>query len=327
MAPQRRERNGPISDAGISLVEVEGLLKKFGNRTAVRGITLEVKAGGIVGLIGPDGAGKTTFLRLLMGLLPPTSGRVRIRGLDVLAARDRIRTFVGYMPQHFSLYSDLTVAENLRFFADLYGVARAEFALKKSRLLKFSGLASFQNRPAGKLSGGMQKKLALASNLLHTPELLLLDEPTTGVDPISRRELWDLLYQLNGKGMTLVVATPYMDEAQKCTHVGLMYAGRVLKYESPGTLIREMEEDILEVETDDSSARTALEDLPGLKTIYPYGGKLHLVLERGKGLPSAVGPEIRKRGIDVQALNKIPPSLEDVFLSLMKRTRGGAPDE
>lgn len=298
------------------MISVKDCHKQFGALAAVRGINLEIRAGEILGMIGPDGAGKTTFIRLLMGLLHPTTGKIRIMGTTALKSRDH----VGYMPQHFSLYPDLSVTENLRFFADLYGVGKQQFQLKKKQLLGFSGLGPFQDRLAGHLSGGMQKKLALASNLFHTPDVLFLDEPTTGVDPISRKELWDLLFRLNEEGMTLVVTTPYMDEAQKCNRVGLMYEGRILKCQPPEELIRDMEDDIIELVTEDLSARKVLQNISGLKNIYPYAGTLHLVLESGKGLPEILKKEIQKRGIPFSSIKKINPSLEDVFLSLMDRS-------
>ncbi len=195
----------------MTAVKIKSLTKKFNQLAAIDNISLEIDKGEIIGLIGPDGAGKTTFLRLLAGLLKPSSGSINLEGIDVAKNPQKIKEWIGYMPQHFSLYGDLNVSENLKFFADLYGVPSDKFKERKKELLRFSGLSPFEDRLARNLSGGMQKKLVLACNLFHTPEILLLDEPTTGVDPISRKELWDILFQLNNQGTTLLITTPYMD--------------------------------------------------------------------------------------------------------------------
>jgi len=272
-------------------VEIKNLTKKFDQLVAIDNISLEVEKGKIVGIIGPDGAGKTTFLRLCAGL--------------------------GYMPQHFSLYGDLTVAENLKFFADLFGVPKKKFQKRKDELLHFSGLTPFEERQGWNLSGGMQKKLALASNLFHTPEILLLDEPTTGVDPVSRRELWNLLFQLNKQGTTLFITTPYMDEAQKCHDVGFLYQGRLLSFKPPQSLIQEMKDEVVELATEQKQARELLRNIPGLKNIYPYGEALHLIFEPGEKAEERAKEFLEKHGIRVLSLKKIAPSFEDAFLTLV----------
>ncbi|OGK88731.1 MAG: ABC transporter ATP-binding protein, partial [Candidatus Rokubacteria bacterium GWF2_70_14] len=217
-------------------IEVERLSRRFGARTAVEGVDLDVARGEIFGLLGPNGAGKTTLLRLLAGLLDPTAGRATVLGLDVNRDATPLRQRIGYVSQEFTLYGTLTVEENLDFFADLHGVPGALGRSRKERLLAWSRLAPFRARRAGHLSGGMQKKLHLCSALIHEPEILLLDEPTAGVDPVSRRELWEILHDLVERGLTLVVATPYMDEAEQCHRVALMHQGRVIRSGPPEAL-------------------------------------------------------------------------------------------
>lgn len=299
-------------------LKVKNLTKNFDRVTAINALSLEVEKGAVIGIIGPDGAGKTTLLRLLTGLLKPSSGSVIVEGIDVGKNPKRVKDRIGYMPQHFSLYGDLTVSENLKFFAELYLVPKNTFRERRQELLHFSGLAPFEDRLAWQLSGGMQKKLALASNLLHTPQILFLDEPTTGVDPASRRELWDILFLLNSQGTTILITTPYMDEAQKCHQVGFLYEGRMLSFEPPQSLIQEMEEEILELLTDDARARELLRGLPGLKNIYPYGEALHLIFEPGKGEEEKTKEFLEKQGIRARSLKRIRPSFEDVFLALVE---------
>jgi len=301
----------------MSTVKVEDLTKKFNQLTAINHINLEVEKGKIIGLIGPDGGGKTTFLRLLVGLLAPTQGSILVDGVDVVKNPSQIKDRIGYMPQHFSLYGDLTVTENLKFFADLYGVSREKFAERKKELLDFSGLEPFEKQLARNLSGGMQKKLALASNLFHTPKILFLDEPTTGVDPVSRRELWHLLYELNKKGVTLLLTTPYMDEAMRCHKVGFIYEGRILTYEPPQRLIEKMQDEIIELVTDQKQARKLAKNFPDLKSIYPFGETLHLIFEPGKNGLEKTRQFLEKEALKFQNLRKIAPSFEDVFLALV----------
>jgi ABC-2 type transport system ATP-binding protein len=298
-------------------VKIEDLTKKFRDTVAINRLNLEIEKGRIVGIIGPDGAGKTTLLRLLTGLFKPTSGSISVDGINVALNTQLIKDRIGYMPQHFSLYGDLTVAENLRFFADLYGVPLKRFRERRGELLRFSGLQPFEKRLARNLSGGMQKKLALACNLFHTPEILFLDEPTTGVDPVSRRELWQLLFDLNAQGATLILTTPYMDEASKCHRVGLLTEGTLLTYESPQTLIDEMRDEVFELLADLEGARKSLKNLPGLKNLYPFGETLHLVFGAGQKGIEKTSRRLKESGIAVGSLKKISPSIEDVFLTLV----------
>jgi ABC-2 type transport system ATP-binding protein len=302
----------------MTILQARGLAKSFGTTAAVDGLDLEVEEGAIVGLIGPDGAGKSTLLRLLIGLLRPSRGSVNLAGLDVAAHGERVKDFIGYMPQHFSLYGDLTVSENLRFFADLYGVSRDVFGRRREELLRFSALGPFQDRLSRQLSGGMQKKLALACNLFHTPRLLFLDEPTTGVDPVSRRELWDLLGRINREGVTIVMTTPYMDEAARCGKVGLMFEGRILAYDSPAGLIAGLHREIAELSAPVAPALAALRGCPGIAGAHPFGDTVHIMLQGTAGL----GPIERclaAKGVPVRGLRTIAPSFEDVFLSLSEK--------
>jgi ABC-2 type transport system ATP-binding protein len=302
----------------MTILSARDLAKSFGTTAAVDGLDLEVEEGTVAGLIGPDGAGKSTLLRLLIGLLSPTRGSVTLAGQDVASHGERIKDFIGYMPQHFSLYGDLTVAENLRFFADLYGVSKAVFTRRREELLRFSALGPFQDRLSRQLSGGMQKKLALACNLFHTPSILVLDEPTTGVDPVSRRELWDLLGRINKEGVTIVLTTPYMDEAARCGKVGLMFEGRILAYDTPAGLIAGLQREIAELAAPIAPALAALRDCPGVAGVHPFGDTVHVVLQGTEGL----GPIERclaAKNVPVRSLKKIAPSFEDVFLSLSEK--------
>ena len=297
-------------------VRADHVGKDFGQTPAVRDLSLEIEKGTLAGLIGPDGAGKSTLLRLIVGLLRPTGGRIEVDGLDVAKNPLKIKSRVGYMPQHFSLYGDLTVAENMKFFADFYGVPRERYVERKKDLLRFSALGPFEDRLARNLSGGMQKKLALASNLFHTPELLLLDEPTTGVDPVSRQELWKLLAELHDQGVTILLTTPYMDEAARCERVGFIHEGRILAYDTPPALIRGITDEIAELVAPLTPAINALKDFPDLKSVHIFGSAIHIVYEAGKTSLERVRQKLEDGRIPVQRLGKIPPSFEDVFLAL-----------
>jgi ABC-2 type transport system ATP-binding protein len=302
-------------------LRAENLSKTFGEITAIDHIHFEVAAGKIVGLIGPDGGGKTTFLRLCASLLRPTEGRIWVDGLDVSKNPGAVKDRMGYIPQHFSLYGDLTVSENLKFFADLYGVPKQRFVQRKKELLRFSNLALFEDRLARNLSGGMQKKLALACNLFHTPKILFLDEPTTGVDPASRRELWQILFELNRSGVTILFATPYMDEAQRCHEVGFIFEGRILAYSPPQSLIEGMPDEVIQLMTPSEEARLKLKDLAHLKNIYPFGEALHLVFEQGRDGIGIARKRLEELGIEYKSLRRIAPSFEDVFLAMLLERR------
>ena len=297
-------------------VNAQNIRKDFRGASAIRGLNLEIEKGTVAGLIGPDGAGKSTLLRLLAGLLRPTSGRIEIAGFDVETKPFEIKERIGYMPQHFGMYGDLTVAENMKFFADMYRVKARRFIERKEELLKFSALAPFADRLARNLSGGMQKKLALACCLFHTPEILLLDEPTTGVDPLSRQELWQLLGELHGRGVTILLTTPYMDEAARCRGVGFIDQGRMLAYDSPENLILAMKDEIAELIAPLPPSLRALKNMADIKGAHPFGDKIHIMLTAGGARLEQIRGRLEGEGIPVESLKIIPPSFEDVFLTL-----------
>ena len=269
-------------DAQIALVDVH---HRFGDRVAVAGLSLRVAAGEIYGLIGPDGAGKTTALRIATGLIEPTSGTVRLAGRDPFDERSGTRELLGYMPQQYSLYGDLSVAENLAFFREMYGLARDVFRVRRDRLLDLTRLAPFAQRRASALSGGMYKKLALACALLHEPKVMLLDEPTTGVDPVSRRELWDLLHEFLAEGMAIVIATPYMDEAARCHRAGMLYEGALLAEGTPGALVAAFPHPVYAVDGDRDALEAVLARSGDVLAFTPAGARLRVVIERGREPP------------------------------------------
>src|SRR6202795_2357479 len=236
------------------VIHAENLTRRFGELTAVDHLNLDVEAGEIFALVGPDGAGKTTTMRLLCGLMDPTEGQVVVAGHDVTRELDQMKDQIGYMAQRFGLYTDLTVAENMAFYADLFGIIGREREELSTRLLRMTRMDPFLKRPAGKLSGGMKQKLALMCTLLHKPKVLFLDEPTNGVDPVSRRDFWAILYQLVRDGLTVFVTTAYLDEAERCNRVGLMNNGKMIRCESPQALKHSLEETCYEVETGDQRA-------------------------------------------------------------------------
>ncbi len=286
-----------------------GLVRRFGAVTALDGFGFEARRGELLGLVGPDGAGKTTAIRVLAGLMAPDAGQARVLGEDPL--RGAVRERLGLMPQQYSLYRDLSVGENLRFFARLYVLPRAVFRARAERLLGITRLARFVDRRADALSGGMYKKLALACALLHEPEVLLLDEPTNGVDPVSRRELWELLHEFVHGGMTVLVSTPYMDEAERCSRVALVHHGKVLLSGEPGALIAGFRDEVYEVRGGDRDRVDALlAGHPAVRAASPAGARLRVVVARGAGAELA-----RDLGPMGAALAPASADFEDLFLS------------
>lgn len=305
----------------VIMIEVDNLTRRFGTVTAVSGLTLSVPTGEIYGLVGPDGAGKTTAFRLLVGALLPDSGRGSIGGHDLLTEIEAARRLIGYLPQRFSLYPDLTVAENLRFFAEVNGLPPPEWQPRRKAMLAFVGLAEFAHRQAWQLSGGMKQKLGLATALIHRPRLLLLDEPTGGVDPVTRQDFWQLIGKaVVEEGLTVLVSTPYMDEASRCNRIGFMQHGRILAEGTPQSLIEPLHGRILELVASPrrlvrqvAAADTAVED------IQPFGHKFHLRVQPGTAvmvqqrLPAA----LVAAGAAVDRLALTPPMLEDAFIQLL----------
>jgi len=301
------------------VIRSSGLGRAFGEIWAVRGLDLVVKRGEIFGLVGPDGAGKTTTMRLLTGILAASEGGATVAGFPIQGSEEEIKSRISYMSQRFGLYGDLTVEENLRFYADLYEVPRREREHLEERLLGFSNLTPFRKRLARDLSGGMKQKLGLACALIHKPEILFLDEPTNGVDPVSRRDFWRILYAMLKEGVTIFVSTAYLDEAERCTRVGLMHRGRLIQCDTPQKLKEGIPGLLLELETDRPRiAREILAGHLGWNRISLFGGMLHLYAgdqaeaERAKVI-------LQQAGITVLAEKAITPTLEDVFIQQVTR--------
>ncbi len=307
----------------MNAVELAGLTKRFGQTVAVADLTLEIAEGEIFALVGPDGAGKTTTLRMLTGIMNPTSGRGSVLGLDTVREAEAIKEQIGYMSQRFGLYSDLRVEENLHFYADIYGVARHGREEKIDQLLAFSNMKPFKKRLAGNLSGGMKQKLGLACALIHTPRVLFLDEPTNGVDPVSRRDFWRILYQLLEEGVTIVVSTAYLDEAERATRVGLLHQGRLLAVDTPHRLKRLIDGVLLEVRADRPrpAAAALRRALPG-HTVNLFGDRVHVVSQVPDETRAVVTTTLAREGIALESVRPADPSLEDVFVAVLG-TRGG----
>jgi ABC-2 type transport system ATP-binding protein len=298
-------------------VDLRALAKDYGGRVGLAGLDLAVRRGEIFGLIGPDGAGKTTAIRILCGILSASGGAATVLGTDVLADPETVKKRIGYLSQRFSLYQDLTVAENMTFFADLFQVAPAERAKRQEELLAFSRLGPFQDRLAGALSGGMKQKLGVSCALIHTPDLLVLDEPTTGVDPVSRRELWALLYRLWQDGLTILLTTPYLDEAERCTRVGLIDRGRMLVVGAPDDLKRAFPETVYEVHgVVRHTAEEAMRGFRGLSRFEVFGDRLHAV--GAAGLEGAMAAHLTRAGLQ-PAVRVIPPTMEDLYFHYLAR--------
>jgi ABC-2 type transport system ATP-binding protein len=301
-------------------IQITGLKKRFGETTAVDGLDLLVNEGEMLGLIGPDGAGKTTTLRILCGLLHADSGECLLADKNVRTEVTAVRSFIGYMPQKFSLYPDLTVSENLRFFADLFQVKKNDFEKRVARLLAFSRLSPFSGRKAAALSGGMKQKLALSCTLIHTPKILLLDEPTTGVDPFSRREFWNILNELRADRVTIVVTTPYMDEAAKCDRVALIHKGKILMTAEPGDLPKRFKRTLIELKSDQNfHAAKILTKNDQFDSVQSFGDRVHVSGRESVGKMSKnIKESLEKKSISIISIKRIDAGIEDVFIELLK---------
>lgn len=309
------------------VIEANQLTKQYssqkGKHPAVEHVDLSVPAGTFFGLVGPDGAGKTTMLRMLATVMEPTSGQARIKGFDVVGQAEKARPFIGYMPQAFSLYPDLTVIENLNFFADINGVPKSRRKPRIEELLNFTRLSDFQKRHSEHLSGGMRKKLALACALIHEPQVLLLDEPTTGVDPVSRRELWQMLSQVIMQGVTVMVSTPYMDEAERCHQVSILTEGKILKTGAPQALIDSLPFEILEVKAMPRRiARAVVGSATGVLGWRPVGDRLRLSVVNADSSAAELRTALREAGAEVSILRHAKPTMEDVFIHNVEDQRG-----
>lgn len=303
-----------------AIIETQDLTRAFKTVVAVDGLTLRIEPGEIFGLLGPDGAGKTTTIRLLAAIMDPTSGWAKVAGFDTVTEPEPIKRRIGYMAQSFNLYGDLSVWENLNFFADVFEVTGAERKARIQRLLDFARLGEFRDRRAAQLSGGMQKKLALACTLIHTPEIIFLDEPTTGVDPVSRREFWDILTDLHLQGITLLVSTPYMDEAERCSRVGLIYQGRLVVCDTPEKVKAMTEGELLSLwPSDVRRAQEALTGLEGVLEVQTYGDQLRVFTHDTDGLMERLRSVLAEKGIEVRDIRKTRPRMEEAFISLIRR--------
>ena len=307
----------------MPVIRTRKLRRTFGDLIAVAGLDLEVHTGEIFGLVGPDGAGKTTTMRMLTGILPPTAGGAEVAGCDVARKPEELKDHIGYMSQRFGLYPDLSVAENIAFYADIYGVPRRELAARTERLLGFSNLTPFKHRLAGNLSGGMKQKLGLACALIHTPRVLFLDEPTNGVDPVSRRDFWRILYQLVRDGVTLFVSTAYLDEAERCNRLALLHEGRLLGLGTPDEVKRLMPGTLLEVRTS-APRRTALLLRENLRSasVGLFGDRVHVATREPAAAEADTRRLVASAGFELLSLHPVEPSLEDVFVAVIGQPPG-----
>ncbi|MBI4641334.1 MAG: ABC transporter ATP-binding protein [Candidatus Tectomicrobia bacterium] len=302
------------------VIAVEHLTKRFGEVIAVNNLTFTVTYGDLFGLVGPDGSGKTTLIRLLAGIMTPSAGQGNVLGSDLATGISAVRKHIGYLSQGSHLYNDLTVDENLRFFAGIFQLTSEHEQERIAELLSFSRLEPFRDRLAGQLSGGMRRKLALCCAMIHSPSLFLLDEPTTGVDPVSREEVWELIRSVWRDGATFLISTPYMDEAELCTRVGFLYQGALLHEGSPADLKKLLPGEIWEVRCDEMrKAREILGKLREVGKVNLFGDRLHLQLDPGEERWSLFEAMLQKEGIRMVSKEPIEPTLEDIFLLLVNR--------
>jgi ABC-2 type transport system ATP-binding protein len=311
------------------VIETKNLTRKFRDLIAVDNLNLEIKRGEIFGLVGPDGAGKTTTIRMLAAIMDPSEGRATVAGYDTVKEAEAIKHHIGYMAQQFNLYGDLSVQENLDFFADVFAVRGRERKERIDQLLRFARLTEFTRRRAAHLSGGMKKKLALACSLIHRPEILYLDEPTTGVDPVSRREFWDILSELHIQGVTILVSTPYMDEAERCSRVGLMYQGQLIVCDTPNQVKGLIEGELIELRpvAEDRGvglirrAEAAVSTLPGVLEVQTYGDLLHIFVDDAAQRTPEVKATLAAQSIRAENLRQTHARMEEAFISLIRRQR------
>jgi len=300
----------------MNAITLTSVSKKFGEINAVDAVSLEVQKGEMYALVGPDGAGKTTVIRMLCGITLPTEGTLNLLGFDVVKQTDEVRKRIGYLSQKFSLYGDLTIDENIEFFAEIHGVY--DYENRRNELLEFTRLTPFRTRFAEKLSGGMKQKLALACTLIHTPEIIFLDEPTTGVDPVSRRDFWKVLSSLLKTGITIVMTTPYLDEAERCSRVALMSEGKILMADSPQNLKKVMKGEIVELVCPDiRKAFSLLKTNRDVSEVQAFGDRLNILVPNAKRDVPPLLQFLKRNGIDEADWRTIPPSLENIFISLL----------
>jgi len=312
------------------MIQCEGLTKRFGHFTAVDHVTFKVDKGSIFGFLGPNGSGKSTVIRMLCGLLEPTEGKGSIAGFDVATQTDKIKSLIGYMSQKFSLYDELTVHENLQFYSRLYGLRGQALTKRRDELIALTHIEPYLQRRAGLLSGGWRQRLAMACSLVHKPSVLFLDEPTAGIDPVARRELWDLLFEFSSTGMTLFVTTHYMDEAERCSHVGYIHMSRLVVCGEPDELkqmplVNPPGTKRIDVTCDHVTlALQVARKLPGVRTATVFGQSMHLLVDKTMS-DEVIRGELAKAGIPHADIRPIAPSLEDVFVALTTKSNNGAP--
>jgi ABC-2 type transport system ATP-binding protein len=299
-----------------AIIAIENLTKRFGNITAVDGLHLQVDEGEMFGLVGPDGSGKTTTIRMLCGILAPTGGTATVLGHDIMKDPDQVKRQIGYLSQRFSLYGDLTIDENIEFFAEINQVY--DYKQRREQLLEFTRLTPFRSRLAERLSGGMKQKLALACTLIHAPKILFLDEPTTGVDPVSRRDFWKILQSLQQDGITIVMSTPYLDEAERCSRVALMNQGKAINVDTPVGTKNRMQGKVLEIVMEKvREGFRVLKGRPGLREVQAFGDRLNVIVDDAASGMHEVEQVFAHHGLAITTWRVITPSLENVFISLL----------
>jgi len=325
MVKHMRAEAAPSEAAGAAIV-AQGITRRFGDFTAVQGVNLRVGTGEVFGFLGPNGSGKTTVIKMLTGLLPLSAGKAWVDGLDVRTEAEGVRERIGYMSQKFSLYDDLTVTENLTFYGRIYGLSKERMERRSAEVMELNGLGPYADRQAGKLSGGWKQRLALGCAMLHEPKILFLDEPTAGIDPVARRQLWDLLFELSGRGITFFVTTHYMDEAERCSHVAYIYFARIIADGTPAVLksmpevspagTRRVEITAPEI----TRALRLVRAMEGVRSATVFGQSIHALVEETFDL-GELEKRMERQGIQVSEMRPLAPSLEDVFVELTYRRK------
>ncbi len=299
-------------------IQTTNLTKSFESLIAVKDLSLEVKTGEIFGLVGPDASGKTTIIRMLCGILPPDGGEASVAGCDIRKETDSLKERVGYLPQRFGLYGDLTVLENIHFYGDLYQVPKQKRKERIERLLRFANLEPFGKRKAQDLSGGMKQKLGLICALIHTPQILFLDEPTTGVDPLSRRDFWLILYDLLKEGVTILFSTSYLDEAERCSRIGLIYQGNLLVADTPSAVKARIGGTILELRMENhQKGMKLLEGIELIRSLVLSGDRIHILVDDPQESEKVIREILKENGMEISDLLAVRPSLEDAFVSMV----------
>ncbi len=315
-----------VGSASIAAIKAEGLTKSFPGVRAVDHLSFDVRAGEIFGLVGPDGAGKTTALRMLAGIMPPDEGKATVAGFDVVHDPEGAKHHLSYMPQRFGLYEDLTVDENIRFYADLFGVQKGAREERSPQLLRAAGMSEFRRRLAGKLSGGMKQKLGLVCALIHRPKVILLDEPTTGVDPVSRRDFWRILYELVSEGVAILTSTAYLDEAERCHRVALLHQGKLLFCDTPANLKAKLGKGVLSVTSSEPRRlRSEIEHAVGISSLVLTGDGVHVVVDDATRRIPEFEARLKHAHIPFDAIQQVTPTIEDLFIDAVGKSNGASP--